>query len=1302
MVERQIGTKSGTGGSSGRAVPAQPVGPALLPAAVGAALLALRAVALPAEGCRRARQRAGVGIVAYKDVPAGAVHGGTRYAQPARRSASPSCSRRLPWWPTSAASAASPAPTSSRLPTPLLPAHRRRGPRRPRPGRRLRRRVRRTASSRKPPAGHRHWSGSTRRPSRSTAGPSGHTVVEVVTDDMPFLVDSVTMSCSRQDRRSTSSSTRRSSSAATSPASCSRSATTARPTRARRDAGDAVVESWMHVEIDRETDRPRRARSPTGCAGSCATSARRSRTGRRCAQARRQIADELRDRAAAGDLPDGGRRGAASCCAGWPTTTSPSSATASTCSTPSDGEDVLRAVPGTGLGILRADQAAVGRRFGELPAEVRAKARETAAADPHQGQPPRHRAPPAYLDYVGVKKFDERRRGRRRAPVPRPVHLGRVHRERAAHPGAAPQGRRRCSRTVGLRRQQPLAARTCMRDPRDLPARRAVPDPGRRAAADRADRVCTCRSAAGCGCSCARTTTAGYMSCLVYLPRDRYTTDVRARDQDDPARGDRRPTSIDYTAWVTESVLARLHFVVRMRRRARRSPTSTSSELEAAARRGHPVLGRRLRRRAAQPSAARRPRPRCSAATRDAFPEAYKEDFAARGPRSPTSQRLEELSRRRRSAACNLYQPPAPAARRAPVQDLPHRRAALAVAVLPVLQRMGVEVVDERPVRDRAAPAPTTAWVYDFGLRLRRRAAAAERPDGLQELFQEAFAAIWAARPRATASTRWCCAAGLTWRQAMVLRAYAKYLRQAGSTFSQDYIEECLGSQRPDHPAAGRAVRGAVRPGPLRGRPRRRRRPRRSWSSSSSGARRGGEPRPGPDPARPSSASSARRCAPTTTSRRPGRPAARRTSRSSSTRSAIPDLPAPRPKYEIWVYSPRVEGVHLRFGPVARGGLRWSDRREDFRTEVLGLVKAQMVKNAVIVPVGAKGGFVGKQLPDPAVDREAWLAEGIACYKTFISACSTSPTTWSAGERRAAAPGGPPRRRRHLPRRRRRQGHRDVLRHRQRASRRTTASGSATRSPPAARPATTTRRWASPPAAPGSRSSGTSASWAATPRPRTSPSSASATCPATCSATACCCRAHPAGRRVRPPAHLPRPDPDAGDLVRRAAPPVRAAALVLGRLRHGADQRGRRRLPAHGQVDPDHAAGPGRRWASPTTSPTMTPAELMRAILRAPVDLLWNGGIGTYVKASHRVARRRRRQGQRRHPGRRQPTCASRSSARAATSASPSSAGSSIAPAPAGGRINTDAIDNSAGVDTSDHEVNIKILLDRRRARRAT
>src|SRR5262249_29743937 len=103
-----------------------------------------------------------------------------------------------------------------------------------------------------------------------------------------------------------------------------------------------------------------------------------------------------------------------------------------------------------------------------------------------------------------------------------------------------------------------------------------------------------------------------------------------------------------------------------------------------------------------------------------------------------------------------------------------------------------------------------------------------------------------------------------------------------------------------------------------------------------------------------------------------------------ASREADP-LPAPRPYREIFVWSPDVEGVHLRFGPVARGGLRWSDRRDDFRTEVLGLVKAQQVKNAVIVPVGSKGGFFPKNLPPPS-QREAYQAAGVAAYKTFVGA----------------------------------------------------------------------------------------------------------------------------------------------------------------------------------------------------------------------------------------------------------------------------------------------------------------------------
>ena len=149
----------------------------------------------------------------------------------------------------------------------------------------------------------------------------------------------------------------------------------------------------------------------------------------------------------------------------------------------------------------------------------------------------------------------------------------------------------------------------------------------------------------------------------------------------------------------------------------------------------------------------------------------------------------------------------------------------------------------------------------------------------------------------------------------------------------------------------------------------------------------------------------------------------------------IPGLPEPRPLFEIFVYSTRFEGVHLRGGKVARGGLRWSDRPEDFRTEVLGLVKAQMVKNTVIVPVGSKGGFVLKKAP-PMTDREAYLKEGVDCYRDYLRGLLDLTDNRVGDCDRAAAAGRAARRRRSLSRRRGRQGHGDFFRLRQCGQRR--------------------------------------------------------------------------------------------------------------------------------------------------------------------------------------------------------------------------------------------------------------------------
>ena len=324
----------------------------------------------------------------------------------------------------------------------------------------------------------------------------------------------------------------------------------------------------------------------------------------------------------------------------------------------------------------------------------------------------------------------------------------------------------------------------------------------------------------------------------------------------------------------------------------------------------------------------------------------------------------------------------------------------------------------------------------------------------------------------------------------------------------------------------------------------------------------------------------------------------------------IKELPLPRPLFEIFVYSPAMEGIHLRAGKVARGGIRWSDRREDFRTEILGLMKAQNVKNVVIVPMGSKGGFVVK---NPSSDRADVPA-------------GRGGVLQDAAPRHARHHRQPPRRGRASRRKNvvRRDGDdpylvvaadkgtatfSDIAN----SSPPTTASGSATRSPRAAAPATTTRPWASRRAAGGKRSSATSASSARTSQTRTSPSSASATCRATSSATPC------SSRRT-------------SSCSRRST--TRTSSSTRSRSGRGLAERQRmfdqrlnwnaynRKLLSKGGGGPSSAAqnddrldGSGAR-CSTCRRRRLAPADLIKAILRARADLLWLGGIGTYVKAS--------------------------------------------------------------------------------------
>ncbi len=235
--------------------------------------------------------------------------------------------------------------------------------------------------------------------------------------------------------------------------------------------------------------------------------------------------------------------------------------------------------------------------------------------------------------------------------------------------------------------------------------------------------------------------------------------------------------------------------------------------------------------------------------------------------------------------------------------------------------------------------------------------------------------------------------AGLSWRQVVVLRAYAKYLQQAGTTFSSGYIARVLRSNPVIARQLVRLFESRFDPDRLPGQAER---------SEALFEEIGGalDDVASLDEDRILRAYLGLIIATERTNYFRGS--------GESDGSApylvfkldaalVPDLPAPRPKFELFVYSPRFEGVHLRFANVARGGLRWSDRREDFRTEILGLAKAQEVKNSVIVPSGAKGGFVCKQLPDPS-DREAYQGEVLACYRSFISAMLDVTDNLRAGQ----------------------------------------------------------------------------------------------------------------------------------------------------------------------------------------------------------------------------------------------------------------------------------------------------------------
>jgi glutamate dehydrogenase len=779
-----------------------------------------------------------------------------------------------------------------------------------------------------------------------------------------------------------------------------------------------------------------------------------------------------------------------------------------------------------------------------------------------------------------------------------------------------------------------------------------------------------------------------FVSCLVYLPRDRYTTAVRLQIEDILVR-EFGGTSLEFTARVTESPWALLHFMVRLRPDGgKQIDTSEPNRVRIQA-----LLTEATRTwsdRLTSDAAGGAVRPVEAEHYAAAFSEAYKQavtpteainDIAIVEGLTDNSVKL-VLSDHNYDDTARL------------TWYLGGRTASLS-QLLPMLQSMGVVVLEERPFTV-TRPDGLPVWIYQFKITPQPTitlASAGPEREAAAKRFADAVTAIWEGRAEIDRFNELVMRADLTWQQVVVLRSYAKYLRQVSFPYSQSHIESVLNENPDTARSLVRLFEALFDPIP-------------SGSSKSRDAQAAAaavaadiDALVSLDTDRVLRAFASMIQATIRTNYFVTREGSARSQNVLSVKldaQLVEELPLPRPKFEIFVYSPRVEGVHLRFGYVARGGLRWSDRREDFRTEILGLVKAQAVKNAVIVPVGAKGGFVVKQPPlltgDPGADREATRDEGIACYKLFISGLLDITDNVDHTTGKVSTPA-------------------EVLRRDDDDAYLVVAAdkGTATFSDIANDVAKSYGFWLGDAFASGGsvgydhKAMGITAkgTWEAVKRHFREMGVDTQTEDFTVIGVGDM-SGDVFGNGMLLSKHIrllaafdhrhifldPDPDPAASwkerrrmfDLPRSSWDDYDKSLISEG---GGVYSREHKTIPISDQV----RAALGIQ----DDVTEMAPPNLIRAILQAPVDLLFNGGIGTYIKAE---AESDADVGDRAND----PVRVNANQVRAKVIGEGGNLGVTARGRVefdlCGGRINTDAMDNSAGVDCSDHEVNIKILVD--------
>jgi glutamate dehydrogenase len=753
-----------------------------------------------------------------------------------------------------------------------------------------------------------------------------------------------------------------------------------------------------------------------------------------------------------------------------------------------------------------------------------------------------------------------------------------------------------------------------------------------------------------------------FVSILVYVPRDRYDADVRARIADYLAeRYDGRVSA--FYPHFPEGDLVRLHVIIG--RNGGRTPRPSRKEMEAAVDDLSRSFGDRI--------AAGAPQPATISDYREAFSPAYESRNTVADALndigilqtltddSAIAIRLRRHEGRDGSLGLKFY----------------HRGSAIPLSDrVPMLEHFGFRVIDERTYtvtpRDRMQ-----RYIHD--MELTPPAGIDVDPQVMAQMIERALIAVWYGEAESDGFNALTIKAGLAWDDVSILRALARYLRQVGISFSQRYLAQVAVTQHEaataivalfhalhDPKAKGGDAAEAARAAIARARD-----AAKSLDEDRILAR---------------FHNLVEASLRTNFFQRGERDAHRPALAIKFDCELVEGLPAPRPYREIFVYSPRVEGVHLRFGAIARGGLRWSDRPEDFRTEVLGLVKAQQVKNAVIVPVGAKGGFVPKRLVT-GMPRDARIAEGTESYKIFVASLLDLTDNLVANE--VVPPQGVVRR----------DGDDPYL---VVAADKGTASFSDT----ANAIAVSRDYWLGDAFASGGsagydhKEMGITArgGWEAVKRHfremdrdiQKEPFTVAGVGDMSGDVFGNGMLLSPEIRLVAAFDHRdifldPDPDPKTGFAERKR---------LFETPRSTWQDYDTKLISKGGGVFPRSLKsvpiGPELRGLLGLTADSATPAEVMSAILAADVDLMWFGGIGTYIRASNETDADA---GDRANDTIRIDATKVRAKVIGEGANLGVTQRGRVEFALAGGRINTDAIDNSAGVNSSDLEVNIKIAL---------